>query len=121
MWTCPRWPSPIWPYRPPAEGSAEVATRVAAARSIQQQRYASEGLLTNAEADGELLEAAAAPDEAGKALLVEAADKLKLSARGYHRVLRVARTLADLDNGAPHVERRHITEALSYRRVVPGR
>jgi magnesium chelatase family protein len=58
---------------------------------------------------------------AGKALLVEAADKLKLSARGYHRVLRVARTLADLDNGAPHVERRHIAEALSYRRVVPGR
>ena len=52
---------------------------------------------------------------AGKALLVEAADKLKLSARGYHRVLRVARTLADLDNGAPHVERRHIAEALSYR------
>ena len=100
---------------PPAEGSAEVATRVAAARSIQQQRYASEGLLTNAEADGELLEAAAAPDDAGKALLVEAADKLKLSARGYHRVLRVARTLADPDNGAPHVERRHIAEALSYR------
>ena len=67
---------------PAAEGSAEVATRVAAARSIKQQRYASEGLLTNAEADGELLEAAAGPDEAGKALLVDAADKLKLSARG---------------------------------------
>ena len=81
-------------------------------------------MLTNAEADGELLEAVAAPDANGRALLVEAADKLKLSARGYHRVLRVARTLADLDtantgtNTTP-IARHYIAEALSYRRVVP--
>ena len=53
--------------------------------------------LTSDEADGELLEAVAAPDGPGQKLLVEAAEKLKLSARGYHRVLRIARTLADLD------------------------
>jgi len=66
-----------------------------------------------------LLEAAAAPDADGRKLLTEAAERLKLSARGYHRVLRVARTLADLD-AAPTVRRVHIAEALSYRRVVPG-
>jgi predicted ATPase with chaperone activity len=95
--------------------------QVAAARNLQEARYADQGLLTNAEADGEVLEAAAGPDEAGKALLLEAAEKLKLSARGYHRVLRVARTLADLDSGGGPVQRPHIAEALSYRRVVPGR
>jgi magnesium chelatase family protein len=106
---------------PPAEGSAEVAARVAAARHIQAGRYAEHGLLTNTEADGELLEAVAGPDADGKALLVAAAEKLKLSARGYHRVLRVARTLADLDDGDIPVQRGHIAEALSYRRVTPGR
>ena len=118
---------------PAAETSADVADRVAAARRIQSMRYAAHNLHTNAEADGELLEAVAAPDPAGKRLLVEAADKLKLSARGYHRVLRIARTLADLDgadldgagdgpsdNCAP-VRRIHIAEALSYRRAAPGR
>ena len=76
-------------------------------------------ILTNAEADGTLLEEAAAPDADGRSLLTQAAERLKLSARGYHRVLRVARTLADLD-GAVTVRRVHIAEALSYRRVVPG-
>ncbi|MGA8550024.1 MAG: hypothetical protein WB678_07280, partial [Stellaceae bacterium] len=70
---------------------------------------------TNAEADGALLDEIAAPDPDGRALLVRAADRLRLSARGYHRVLRVARTLADLE-GATTVGRRHIAEALSYRR-----
>lgn len=70
---------------------------------------------TNAEAEGELLEAVAAPDQAGCALLGEAVDRLKLSARGYHRVMRVARTLTDLD-GSANVRRLHIAEALSYRR-----
>ena len=107
---------------PPAETSADVAARVAAARTIQARRYAGHGVRTNAEADGELLEAAAAPDPAGQRLLVEAADKLKLSARGYHRVLRIARTLADLDGaGNAPVRRIHIAEALSYRRAAPGR
>jgi len=105
---------------PPAEGSAEVAARVAVARAIQAERYAGLPIRTNAEADGELLERVASPDAAGRALLTEAAERMRLSARGYHRVLRVARTLADLDGGGP-ILRLHIAEALSTRRVIAGR
>jgi magnesium chelatase family protein len=105
---------------PPAEGSAEVAARVARARAVQAERYETHGLRTNAEADGALLEAVATPDEPGRQLLAEAADRLRLSARGYHRVMRVARTLADLDNSAG-VRRMHVAEAVSYRRIAPGR
>ncbi len=102
---------------PPAEGSADVARRVLAARLIQAERYAAlgkPGLRTNAEADGAVLEEIATPDAAGLKLLREAADAMNLSARGYHRVLRVARTLADLE-GRAQVGRLHIAEALSYR------
>jgi magnesium chelatase family protein len=109
---------------PPAEGSAEVAARIAIARAVQSERYArlapGRGLRCNAEADGELLEQVAAPDAAGRALLTEAADRMHLTARGYHRVLRVARTLADLEGG-DSVHRLHVAEALAYRRVMPGR
>ncbi len=109
---------------PPAEGSAAVAARVAAARAIQGHRYApldaTPPIRTNAEADGALLEEVAAPDAEGRRLLVEAAERMRLTARGYHRVLRVARTLADLE-GQASVRRIHIAEALSYRRIVPGR
>lgn len=107
---------------PPAEGSREIAERVAKARAIQSARYASlspyRTIRTNAEADGKLLEEVAGPDEAGRKLLADAVDKMKLSARGYHRVLRVARTIADLA-GAPNVTRVHVAEALSYRRLSP--
>ncbi len=100
---------------PPAEGSAEVAARVAAARAIQTSRYASHGIRTNAEADGDLLDAVATPDEPGRKLLAQAAEAMRLSARGYHRMLRVARTIADL-GGSEGVGRVHVAEALSYRR-----
>src|SRR5204862_7704777 len=102
---------------PPAASSAEIAGRVAAARARQSARYQklSPDHRTNAEADGELLDEIAAPDPAGRTLLQRAAERLRLSARGYHRVLRVARTLADLE-GAATVARHHIAEALSYRR-----
>lgn len=109
---------------PPAENSAAIAARVARAREIQKRRYAALNndppIRTNAEADGALLEKIAAPDDAGRKLLAEAVERLKLSARGYHRMLRVARTLADLE-GADGVRRIHVAEALSFRRVAPNR
>ena len=103
---------------PPSEGSQEVAARVAAARDLQTERYDGKGLRTNAEADGDLLAEVATPDEPGRRLLGQAAEAMRLSARGYHRVLRVARTIADLAC-AEEVKRVHVAEALSYRRHAP--
>jgi magnesium chelatase family protein len=105
---------------PAAEGSREVAARVAQARAIQAKRYAALNqpqIRTNAQAHGPMLEQVAALDGAGTALIRDAAEAMRLSARGYHRVLRVARTLADLD-GAETVARAHLAEALSYRSLA---
>jgi len=102
---------------PPAEGSAEVAARVARARQRQAQRYAGlgiEGVSTNAACPAALLEDVAMPDAEGLSLIRDAANAMRLSARGFHRVLKVARTLADLD-GEEKTRRIHLAEALSYR------
>ena len=100
-----------------AETSAEVAARIAAARRIQQERFAKRGvpgIATNAQCGPALIEDVVLPDAAGLALLREASEKLGFSARAYHRVLKVARTLADLD-GVETVGRIHLAEAISYR------
>ncbi|KAJ30727.1 YifB family Mg chelatase-like AAA ATPase [Sulfitobacter pontiacus] len=100
---------------PSAEGSAEVAQRVQAARRRQHDRFADHPTAAlNADAEGDLLEQIAAPDTEARQLLSRAAERFHLSARGYHRVLRVARTIADLD-GAGDVRKPHLAEALSFR------
>ncbi|MBK1636221.1 YifB family Mg chelatase-like AAA ATPase [Rhodovulum adriaticum] len=102
------------------ECSASVADRVAAARSRQQERFAGhDAVRVNAEAEGALLKDIATPDAEGRALLTQVAERFGLSARGYHRVLRVARTIADLD-GARDVARPHVAEAVSFRLAVGG-
>lgn len=103
---------------PPAEGSAEVAARVEQARRVQTDRLKGTKMRSNAELDGDALEAHATPDEAGRKLLMQAAEAMRMSARSYTRMLRVARTIADL-SGTTEVGRIHVAEALSYRRQPP--
>ena len=100
------------------ETSDEIAVRVFAARKIQNQRYSAMGLKenTNAQVSNTVIEKVAELDEASKQLMEDAAVKLGLSARGFHRVLKVSRTLADLD-GSERVERMHLAQAISHRMI----
>ncbi|MEZ5917944.1 MAG: ATP-binding protein [Parvularculaceae bacterium] len=102
---------------PSGETSAEVGARVARARRIQLERSIAEfgAALINAALPDAALERVASPDAEGASLLTRAAEQLGFSARGYHRILRVSRSLADLE-GVDAVKRRHIAEAVSYRR-----
>lgn len=101
----------------PADGerSEQIAARVAKARVVQTTRYAScDGMSANADAEGSVLEDVATPDAEGRALLTQVAERFGLTARGYHRVLRVARTIADLE-GSEAVLKAHVAEAVSFR------
>ena len=100
---------------PTGESSATVAERVAAARALQAQRFAGHPQArVNADAAGRLLEEIAPLDSDCRALLALAAEKLGLTPRGYHRILRAARTIADLD-ASENIRQPHLGEALSYR------
>jgi magnesium chelatase family protein len=102
---------------PSGDTSTEVADRVATARKIQTQRFADQSTMrTNADAEGPVLEEITALDSESRDLLLRAADRFGLSARGYHRIMRVARTIADLD-GSDILRRPHVAEAISYRLV----
>jgi magnesium chelatase family protein len=104
---------------PPKENSATVSLRVSNARARQHERFEKLGvthLQTNADADGDILMQIAPLSAETQKILTEAAERMKLSARGYHRVLRVARTIADLAH-CDSIERNHVIEALGYRRA----
>ena len=99
----------------PGESSAEIRDRVVAARMVQQARYRNEpGIYCNAQMNSRLLRQYAWPDAAGLAKLKERMERLNMSARAFDRILRVARTIADLD-GSETVEKSHIAEAIGYR------
>ncbi|MDR0505625.1 MAG: YifB family Mg chelatase-like AAA ATPase [Dysgonamonadaceae bacterium] len=101
----------------PAESSDSIRKRVVAARKIQEERFAQEtGIYCNAQMNTRLLHKHAQPDQGGLLLLKNAMERLNLSARAYDRILRVARTIADLD-GSPNVLSQHIGEAISYRNL----
>ena len=105
----------------PGESSAQVLQRVIKARKIQAERFKALGapqLTTNSELKGELLEQACVLENDARQLLIAFADKNHLSARAFHRTLRLARTIADLQNSAK-ILKLHIAEALSYRRTMP--
>jgi magnesium chelatase family protein len=113
-------PPPELARAPAGEPSERIAARVATARQLQRARYGADGPQCNAEADGKPLEAGlnAAPE--ARLLAEQAAEKLRLSARGFTRTLRVARSIADLA-GSPVVMRAHVAEALAFRHRLPGR
>ena len=105
------------------ESSETIRSRVVAARTLQKQRFIKFGhpeLHTNAELNGEILEKIAGLDDEAKSLLISFSEKNKLSARSYHRIIRLSRTIADLQNKI-NVSRIHVAEALSYRRILPNK
>ena len=103
---------------PGGEASATVAERVARARAVQAERYAGTDAVTvNGDLSGDAVGAAAQADAEAEAMLTRAVEKFRLSARGYHRILKVARTIADLE-GSAGVRRPHVAEALAYRLIA---
>jgi len=104
------------------EKSSVVSSRVQDARAKQAERYQSLGLdiLVNAHADTETIENVANLSSTAKTMFVQAAERMGLSARSYYRLLKVALTLSDLENGPPGITQAHIAEALSYRRLRVG-
>ncbi|MDO4162570.1 MAG: YifB family Mg chelatase-like AAA ATPase [Pseudomonadota bacterium] len=105
------------------ESSASIRQRVIAARKIQEERFKRMGypsLHTNSQLRGDLLEEVTKLDEETQKMLITFADKMKMSARAYHRTLKLARTIADLQN-EQKVSKVHIAEALSYRYVMPSK
>jgi magnesium chelatase family protein len=106
---------------PSTEGTAEAAARVATARALQAERaraFDDDAPQLNAQADGRFLESICALDAPASALLARAAETSRLTARGWTRTLKLARTIADLER-ATTVKRLHVAEALMYRRVGP--
>ena len=99
---------------PDGESSVTVREKVARARQIQVTR---QGKL-NARLNNKEIDLFCQPDAAGSTLLKQAMTRLNLSARAYHRVLKVARSIADLDNNAPSIATRHVAEAIQYRRFA---
>lgn len=105
---------------PKGESSRSIRERVEAARALQSARFANEPAThCNAQMTAAQLETYAQPDEAGRALLQQTMKRLSLSARAYERILKVARTIADLD-GAPRITTAHLAEAVGYRNLDRG-
>ena len=104
----------------PGESSETIRQRVSRAREIQTERFREiKGVHCNAQMSERMIHTYAEPDDAGIAMLRMAMERLSLSARAYSRILKVARTIADLA-GAPHVEADHLAEAISYRQLDRG-
>jgi magnesium chelatase family protein len=102
----------------PAESSAEIRVRVEAARRIQQKRFAGEGIHCNAQMNNRHIKKFCTLPDAARKLVVTAIDRLKLSGRAYHRILKVARTIADLA-GRDKIQPADVAEAVGYR--IPDR
>ena len=100
--------------RPKGECSASIRAKINAARKKQVERYAQYGIMTNSQLTPALMDKFCKPDEKGQELLKAAYDRLGLSARGYDKLLKLARTIADLDDSEV-IGAKHIAEAVQYR------